>query len=85
MRSAPNVHVEWVGDEAVVLNQATNELHYLNPQSALIYALLLEYGMPDAVKELQNRVDGRPDDLRQEVEKLVLTFLGKGLLVQDPR
>lgn len=74
--------MEWVEDEAVVLNEATKELHYLNPQSALIYALLLEYGLPAAVTHACERIDGPAREIEEEVRKLAQSFLEKGLLTE---
>ena len=42
MRPADGKHVEWIDDEAVVLDPSTEELHYLNGPAALVYALILE-------------------------------------------
>lgn len=80
MLMPPGVHVEWVDGEAVVLNESTSELHYLNPQSALIYALLLEYGMPAAVAEAVSRTGGPRDEVEKEVEQQAAAFIEKGIL-----
>jgi hypothetical protein len=82
MLTPPGIHVQWVEEEAVVLNEDTSELHYLNPQSALIYALLLEYGMPDAVPHACEHIDAPPEETKREVENLVDTLLDKGLLLK---
>lgn len=79
----PGIHVQWVDREAVVLNEETGELHYLNEQSALIYALLLEYGMPRALDEAIRRIDGPDEDVRAEVDSLITTFSEKGILMRD--
>ena len=84
MQTPPGIHVQWVDEEAVVLNEATGELHYLNPQSALIYALLIEFGMPRAATEACERLDGPPDEIQEEVANLLATFAEKGLLHRGP-
>ena len=81
MRLAPGLHVEWVGDEAVVLNEETKELHYLNPTAAIAYALIAENGYPNALEELRTRFDGASID--EEIEQLVADMVEKGLLVDD--
>jgi hypothetical protein len=80
MLKPAGIHIQWVEDEAVVLNEESGELHYLNTQSALIYALLLEFGMPDALNEAVERIDGPPDEIREEIHRLIATFTEKGIL-----
>lgn len=84
MKIPEDVHVQWVEDEAVVLNARTGELHYLNPPSALIYALVLEFGMPKALEQAIARTEGREDEVEQEFQRLVRTFEEKGILAEDP-
>ena len=84
MKGAPDLHVEWVGEEAVVLNEKTSELHYLNPQSALVYALVLEHGMPGALVEVLKRIDGPEHEIRRDVDILIASFFAKGLLMDGP-
>ena len=79
----PGIHVQWVDDEAVVLNEENGELHYLNAQSALIYALLLEFGMPETIHEVCKRIDGPTDQIEPEVYRLIETFAEKGILMKD--
>ena len=84
MNIPDRVHVQWVEEEAVVLNEETSEVHYLNPQSALIYALVLEFGMPQAIDHLCERLNGPPDEIRLETAKVVASFKEKGLLNEGP-
>ena len=53
MRPADGKHVEWIDDEAVVLDPSTEELHYLNAPAALLYALILEHGFDRGLEELR--------------------------------
>jgi hypothetical protein len=78
---APGLHVEWVGDEAVVLDTQTKELHYLNTTAAIAFALIEEKGYPEALAELRTRFTGETVD--EDVEKLVADMVAKGLLVDD--
>ena len=80
MRAAEGLHVEWVDDEAVILDQETGTLHYLSPPAALVYALILDLGIEGAiakVKELYGDVVG--DDL----DELLSDMKEKGLLLDD--
>ena len=82
MKPAPGLHVEWVEDEAVVLDPLTGHLHYLNPSAAYIYALICEYGFEEASRKIESRFDeGTP--VRREMPSLVEDMRSKGLLVQD--
>ena len=76
------MHVEWVDDEAVVLNVADGKLHYLNPPAALFYALVLEKGYSEAVKELRksHKVRFRR---KKQLQALVQALSAEGLLVDD--
>ena len=82
MRAAEDLHVEWVDDEAVVLDPHSGHMHYLNPAAAFIYALIQEYGYEEAVRRLEEQFD--PDAaVRRELDTLVGDMKSKGLLV-DP-
>lgn len=81
MRIAPGMHVEWVDGEAVVLNPETNHLHYLNPPAALLYALILEHGYEEALKQI-TRLPAETDR-SDELPKLVQTMVDAGLLIND--
>ena len=78
---APGLHVEWVGDEAVVLDIATKELHYLNPTAAVVFALIEEKGYADALSELEGRFKGQA--IQGDVESLVGDMVERGLLVDE--
>ena len=84
MQMPPGIHVEWVDDEAVVLNEKTSELHYLNPESALVYALLLEFGMPRALEEASRRMETSTEQVHAYVHDLIETFVAKGILAGGP-
>ena len=75
--------MQWVEDEAVVLDGESNELHYLNPQSALLYALLLEFGMPQAIGEALRRIENPPEEAQEELKRLVSSFIDKGILAES--
>lgn len=76
------IHVQWVEQEAVVLNEETGEVHYLNPQSALIYALVLEYGMPAAVTHARVHIDAPDAQVTEDVQRVIRTLIEKGLLAE---
>jgi hypothetical protein len=78
--AAPGVHVEWVGDEAVVLDPKSGQLHYLNPPAALVFALITEMGYHGALEQL-NRSHGHVSELLGDVQRLVHDLQEKGLLV----
>ena len=80
MHPSPGIHVEWIDDEAVVLDQETNRLHYLNPPAALLYALILEHGYESALEELKGRADGSIDD---DLPALLESMIERGLLVEN--
>ncbi len=79
MQAPPDVHVEWVDEEAVVLNTATNEIHYLSPSAAYAYAMILEYGYTDALQRIAAEQPGA--DIVSDVELLVSDLVARGLLV----
>jgi hypothetical protein len=76
------MHVEWVDDEAVVLDTETRQLHYLNGPAALVYGLIQELGFEDGVAQLKERVGDVPN-LDQQVDELVGDMVEKGLLIAD--
>lgn len=69
--------MEWVGDEAVVLEQASGQLHYLNPPAALLLALIEEEGYDSAVESLTERFG----DISKDIEGITADMLAKGILV----
>jgi hypothetical protein len=83
LRGAPGLHIEWVGDEAVVLEPKSGQLHYLNPSAALIFGLISEVGGERAVEELKRSFADVPNfdselvhAIRDMVEKGLLTDAG---------
>ena len=82
MRMAPDLHFEWVEDEAVVLNPATKQLHYLNPSAALVCALIEEIGYHEAIAKLRDNYKGTAA-LEQELDDLMTDLRERGLLVDD--
>jgi hypothetical protein len=81
MRVAPDLHVEWVEEEAVVLDTATGHLHYLNAAAALGFALILEHGIDGAASELRSNHATDPGQVDEEFSELVAELAEKGLLV----
>lgn len=79
MRAAEGFHVEWVDDEAVVLDPETGKIHYLNTSAALLYALILEHGYEAARAELSATygIEAPPE----EIEATVGDMVERGLLV----
>lgn len=74
--------MEWVEDEAVILNPGTNELHYLSPTAALAYALIEEYGFEKAMEELKARF-APTASIESDMDELVATLVAAGVLVDD--
>jgi coenzyme PQQ synthesis protein D (PqqD) len=79
MQAAPGLHVEWVDDEAVVLNPGSSELHYLNRSAALVFALILEYGFQEAMSRVELTFY-ESTSLEEELEALIAELVEKGLL-----
>jgi hypothetical protein len=77
---AAGMHVEWVGDEAVVLDSENARLHYLNPPAALVFALIAETGYEGALERL-HRSYGDVADLQGDVHSLIDELREKGVLV----
>lgn len=82
MRAAEKCHVEWVEGEAVVLNQQTEQLHYLNGPAALVYAMILEEGYGPALDKLRTDYGNDPD-FERELPALLDDMKERGLLVDD--
>lgn len=80
MRLAANAHIEWVDDEAVVLDQETGQLHYLNSSAALILAVVLEHGGKALEKLIE--LQGDREDIRNEYNNLIEQMVEKKLLEQ---
>ena len=81
MEVASTIEIEWVEDEAVALDTASGEFHYLNTSAALALALIQEHGFDKAVVELKARraAEEGSDD---EIAKLIDEMVEKGLLAR---
>ena len=75
------MHVEWVDNEAVVLDPETSELHYLNAPAALVFALIQEHGFEGGLRALHGAQGVTAED--REVKELLDDMIEKGLLVDD--
>lgn len=84
LRAAPQLYVEWIEDEAVVLDPDTKEVHHLNTPAAVVLALVQEHGYEHATVELERRYPDSPG-MREELPRLIAEMTEKGLLVQDDR
>lgn len=82
IRPAAEMHVEWIGEEAVVLDTASGHVHYLNPSAALVYALIAEVGYERALRQIRKSFS-RVLNLDEEVLQLVHELQGKGLLTGE--
>jgi hypothetical protein len=82
MRPETQTHVEWIDNEAVVLDTRTGELHYLNSSAAYVYALILEHGFDQAMTELR-RTHGDAISGSDDLPKLIDEFVERGLLIND--
>jgi len=80
MRPADGKHVEWIDDEAVVLDPSTEELHYLNAPAALLYALILEHGFDRGLEELRG-IYGAESEVEEGIAECLEGLADKGLLV----
>ena len=78
MRLAANAHIEWVDDEAVVLNQETGQLHYLNSSAAVILAVVIEYD--DQALDKLIELYGDNPEMREEYGKVLGDLVEKNLL-----
>ncbi len=76
------MYVEWVEDEAVVLNRESGELHYLNGSAALVFALIKEHGFDGAMKDVRVRF-GSTEEIDGDLAKLVSDMKEKGILVDE--
>ncbi len=78
MRPAPDLHVEWVENEAVILDPKTTEVHYLNTSAALTYAYVLEFGVEGALEKLRTEHADAPEE---EIRALVADLVERGILI----
>ena len=80
MKASDQLHVEWVDGEAVVLDQETGELHYLNGPAALVYALIEEHGFEKGLEEARSRF-GHEHSFETDLAVLLKDLSEKGILV----
>ena len=80
VQPSPDVYVEWVEDEAVVLNRASGEIHYLNTPAAYFLALALEDGVEHALATVRASDPAPPEE---EIEVLLSDMKELGLLIDD--
>ena len=73
--------MEWVDDEAVVLDPDSQELHYLNPTAALFFALVQEHGYEEARRSFESRF--QIPNVGEELDTLIAQMRDGGLLVDD--
>jgi hypothetical protein len=76
------MHVEWVDNEAVVLDPDNGQLHYLNPPAALVFAFIQEHGYEAGMDELEKRHGAEPG-FREQLPELLEDMVKKGLLIDD--
>lgn len=82
MRASEALHVEWIENEAVVLDPDGREIHHLNPPAAYTLALIQERGFDDAMGELRERF-GSDSEFARALPTLIEDMKQKGLLVDD--
>lgn len=82
MRVADGKHVEWVDQEAVILDSESGDLHYLNGPAAKVYALMAEYGYDKGLEELAKQHGSEPH-FKEELDDVLGDMVDKGLLVDD--
>jgi PqqD family protein of HPr-rel-A system len=82
MRPAPQMHVEWVDDEAVVLDSESGQVHYLNSSAAFVYASILEHGFDEAVARLE-RSQGTSPGFPEQLSTFLDEMKEKGLILDD--
>ena len=79
MQPAPGLHIEWVEDEAVVLEIATGKLHYLNTSAALVLAAIDEYGYEEGIAHVKKTAGS--DSVEGDVATLIENMVERGLLI----
>jgi hypothetical protein len=82
MRVADGKHIEWVDEEAVVLDSDTGDLHYLNGPAAKVFAFIGEYGYEKGLAELEKE-HGETPNFKEELQDVLKDMVDKGLLVDD--
>lgn len=82
MRASPLLHVEWIEDEAVVLDPQGKEVHHLNPPAAFTLALIQEHGFDAALDDLHQRY-GPETEFGRALPTLIKEMKDKGILIDD--
>lgn len=82
MRVADGKHIEWVDEEAVVLDSDSGDLHYLNGPAAKVFAFIGEYGYEKGLEELE-RAHGDQPNFKEELQDVLKDMVEKGLLVDE--
>lgn len=80
MRPSPDLHVEWIEDEAVVLDQTSGQIHHLNAPAAVFLALVQELGYDGAVARLTEELGDRPG-FEEELARLQTDMRERGILI----
>lgn len=79
----PDVVAERVQDEIVLVHLKTNQIYALNATAARAWELLGEGHERDAIAErMQREFDVVPDQLRQEIDRLMSSLTDAGLLIR---
>jgi hypothetical protein len=82
LRPAAGMYVEWVDDEAVVLDSESGQVHYLNSSAAFVYASILEHGFDEAMMRLASSQGTSPPNT-EELSMLLDEMKEKGLILDD--
>jgi Coenzyme PQQ synthesis protein D (PqqD) len=84
LRFAPDVIVQMIGGEALILNLRDEEVFSLNATGARVAQAIIDGQLLDAVVDALSREYAMDrDSIRQQVDDLVETLLAKRLLVGE--
>ena len=83
MRLASSIHIEWIDQEAVVLDEETGQLHYLNTSAALSLALVLEHGKEGALSALLRDQEDN-SSITDEFTRVIDDLMQKNILTDAP-